>query len=587
MKVSATGTISLEKRNNWRRGLLGGLAMAFGLIAAAPSCSLIIDPSDVQCNSSTPCGAGKKCVDDVCVVDTTPPPPEGCATTTDCDEKGEFQICRKKEGETVGTCVALKSALCDTVIGNYKAPDPFIFGSIHPTKAPVAGDADVGIAMEESIKLALSELQKSAKGLPIPNDTARREVVMIGCSDNAESADSITAAKHLVEDVGVQAIIGGAFSGITIDTTTNVTIPNKALFITASGTSPAITDLSDKPAGSQYGLVWRTVPSDNFQANALAQYMDVVETSVRTELSLQSGDKLKVVVLHTSDAYGTGLRDALQQKLKFNGQDALAQANTNYFAVAYDDLDQDPPVTYYTEAKNKAIMEGAHVIFLFGFSEAVTEVFAKIELEWTIPTHRPRYVLSDAIYGSTLANTINVGEPDPMKRADWRRRTTGVVPGPSDQDILYKGFLVSYASGMRPGDPTIFGAASAYDAAYLLFYSAATITDGPITGVKLAEGMAKMSKADPAVEAVVKVGASELPSVLNKLAAGTYKSIDYNGAFGPLNFDSTTGEPAANVQIFCLANDGTGNAKSQLSGAFYNADTQMLESIDKLETNCK
>lgn len=585
MKVSATGNNGLEKRNNWRRGLLGGLAMALGLIAAAPSCSLIIDPSDVQCSTAIPCGAGKKCVDDVCVVDNSMPT-DSCATTTDCDEKGEFQYCRKKDGQTTGTCVALKSPLCDTVIGNYKAPDPFIFGSIHPTKAPSAGDADVGIAMEESIKLALSELQSSAKGLPIPNDTARREVVMIGCSDNAETADSITAAKHLVENVGVQAIIGGAFSGITLETTTQVTIPGKALFITASGTSPAITDLSDKPAGAQYGLVWRTVPSDNFQANAVAQYMGVVESSVRSELNLQAADKIKVVVLHTSDAYGTGLRDALQQNLKFNNQDALAQANTNYFAVAYDDLAQDPPVTYYAEAKNKAIMEGAHVIILFGFSEAVTEVFAKIELEWNVPTHRPRYVLSDAIYGSTLANTVNVGEPDPAKRADWRRRTTGVVPGPSDQDILYKGYLVSYASGMRPGDPTIFGAASAYDAAYLLFYAAATVADGPLTGIKLAEGMAKMSKADP-VEASVKVGASELPSVLNKISAGTYKSIDYNGAFGPLNFDATTGEPAANVQIFCLANDGTGNAKSQLSGAFYNADTQMLESIDKLETSCK
>ena len=79
---------------------------------------------------------------------------------------------------------------------------------------------------------------------------------------------------------------------------------------------------------------------------------------------------------------------------------------------------------------------------------------------------------------------------------------------------------------------------------------------------------------------------SELPGALNKLSDGTYKSIDYNGAFGPLNFDAATGEPAANVQIFCLANDA-GNAKSQLSGAFYNADTKMLENIGSIDTNCK
>lgn len=585
MNVSTNGGNDFGKRKSWRRGLLGGLVMALGIVAVTPSCSLVVDTNAEQCNASTPCGAGRKCVDSVCIVDTVKPG-DVCATTDECVAAvGEFHFCKKVTGSETGTCVNLKSPLCDTVIGDYKAPEPFIFGSIHPTKAAAAGDADVGIAMEESIKLALSELRSSAKGLPIPNDTARREVVMIGCSDNAESKDSVTAAKHLVDDVGVQAIIGGAFSGIAIETATQVTIPGKALFITASGTNPAITDLSDKPAGAQYGLVWRTVPSDNFQAKAIAQYMSVVETSVRAELGLQQSDPIKVGILHTSDAYGTGLRDALQPDLVFNGKPALDNGS-NYFVMQYDDYAMDPPATFYTEAKDRAIMEGAHVIFLFGFSEVVTEVFAKIEIEWSKPTHRPRYVFSDAVYGATLANTINAGEPDAMKRADWRRRTTGVVPGPSEQDQLYKGFLVSYASGMRPGDPTIFGAASAYDAAYLLFFSAASITDGPITGIKLAEGMAKMSKADPP-EANVKVGASELPATLNKLSSGMFTSIDYNGAFGPLNFDSTTGEPAANVQIFCLANDGTGKAKSQLSGAFYNADTKMLENLEKIEPTCQ
>ncbi|HRI71244.1 MAG TPA: ABC transporter substrate-binding protein [Polyangium sp.] len=580
MNVSTNGSNRVGPRNFWRRGLLGGVLMAVGLVAATPSCSFVVDTSTEQCNASIACPAGKSCVDGVCLAGAA-----GCATTDECvADNGDFSYCRKTAGAEKGVCVALKSPLCDTVIGNYKAPDPFIFGSIHPTKAPAAADADVGIAMEESIKLALSELQKSAKGLPVPNDTARREVVMIGCSDNAESADSVTAAKHLVNDVGVQAVIGGAFSGIAIETTTQVTIPGKALFITASGTSPAITDLSDKPTGAQYGLVWRTVPSDNFQAKAIAQYMSVVEASVRAELNMPT-DPIKVGVLHTSDAYGTGLRDALQPNLVFNGKKALDNGS-NYFVVQYDDYTMDPPATYYAEAKDKAIMEGAHVIFMFGFSEAVNEVFAKIEIGWTATTHRPRYVFSDAVYGEALANAVNVGEADPVKRADWRRRTTGVIPGPSDQDQLFKGFLVSYASGMRPGDPSIFGAASAYDAAYLLFFAAASITDGPITGVKLAEGMAKMSKADP-IEAVVNVGAAELPGALNKISAGTYKSIDYNGAFGPLNFDAATGEPAANVQIYCLANDGTGKAKSQLSGAFYNADTDMLEATEKIDTVCQ
>ncbi|HMY21184.1 MAG TPA: hypothetical protein PKA58_32900, partial [Polyangium sp.] len=133
--------------------------MALGIVAVTPSCSFVVDTSTEQCNASTPCGSGMKCVDSVCIVDTVKPG-DVCATTDECVAAvGEFNYCKKVTGSETGRCVNLKSPLCDTVIGDYKAPDPFIFGSIHPTKAAAAGDADVGIAMEESIKLALSELR--------------------------------------------------------------------------------------------------------------------------------------------------------------------------------------------------------------------------------------------------------------------------------------------------------------------------------------------------------------------------------------------------------------------------------------------
>ncbi|MBK9263539.1 MAG: ABC transporter substrate-binding protein [Polyangiaceae bacterium] len=569
MNVSSS---DLSKRNFWRRGLLGGLAMALGLIATAPSCSFVVDTNEVQCSDTTPCGAGRKCSEGVCIVD--PNAGESCAKTSECvASKGEFHFCRKDNGAATGECVALKSALCDTVEGDYQADDVFFIGSIHP-KTPVDGpDAIIGISMEESIKLALSELKKTANGLPpAAGQTSRRQVVMIGCSDEGYEDKSVEAATHLVDNVGVQAIIGGAFSGIAIQTATEVTIPNQVLFVSASGTSPAITDLADKPSGSTVGLVWRTVPSDNFQAQALVEYVKTLETDVRTELGLMAAEPIKVAILHKGDAYGTGLKNALQKDLVFNNKPALSNG-ANYIVVDYGNPDEGMGGLNYGEAIDKAVMNGAHVVLLFGTGEAITEVYTKIEVGWTAPTHRPRYVFSDANFSGAVADIINV-ETDVMKRADLRRRTTGVVPGPGDTDSLYKAFLLSY--GSRPGDATIFGSASAYDAAYLLFYSAAFIKDGPITGIKLAEGMANMSNAAP-MDAEVDVGTTDLPGALNKIADGTYTSIDYNGAFGPLNFDSATGEPAANVQIFCLADDGTGKATHQLSGSFYNADTGKIE----------
>ncbi len=69
------------------------------------------------------------------------------------------------------------------------------------------------------------------------------------------------AAKHLVDDVQVPAILGPAFSGVAINTAKQITIPSKVLLVSASATSPLITDLDDD------GLVWRTCPSDALQSD--------------------------------------------------------------------------------------------------------------------------------------------------------------------------------------------------------------------------------------------------------------------------------------------------------------------------------
>ncbi len=574
MDLSFGANGDVQKRNSWRRGIFGGLAFALGLAALTPSCSIVVDTSTKQCDEQNACPSGYTCdANNACVITTVDP--NACIKTTEC--AGEFQFCRKDLGKTSGVCKPLKSSLCDVVEGDYRADNVFVIGSIHPTTAP-APDDEIGISMENSIKLAINDLKKTLNGLPpAAGQTGNRQVVMIGCSDEGLEEKSVEAANHLIDNVGVQAIIGGAFSGIAIKTATEVTIPKGVLFISASGTSPSITNLSDKPAGAATGLLWRTVPSDLFQADAIAAYVPQLEAQIRADLAMQPAEKIKVAVLHKGDAYGTGLKDALQKKLVFNGNAAIDNGPANYLVFNYgnpDDTMASP--TKYGEAQDAAIMAGAHIILLFGTGEAITEVFAPIEIKWNIAAYRPRFVFSDSNFSSALADTVNA-EGNASARADWRRRTTGVVPGPQDNDPLYKSFRFSYSSvyGQGQGDPSIFGAASAYDAAYLLFFAAATVKDGVLSGQNLALGMTKMSAAST-MEASVDVGTEELGLTLNKLLDGSFESIDYNGAFGPLNFDATTGEPAANVQIFCLADDGTGKAVQQLSGEYYDADTQGL-----------
>ncbi len=552
-------------RKLWLRGFLGALTMALGIAAAAPSCSLVVDSNAVMCDNSIPCASGSACVDGVCISD--PNAGSSCTKTQECiDAKGEeFQFCRKDGGAATGTCVALKSSLCQVVDGDYKADNVFLIGSIHPTTAPPPDDF-LGTSLEQSISVAIADIKKINGLPPAPGQTGNRQVVMIGCSDQGESGPSVEAANHLVNNLGVQAIIGGAFSSLAIKTATDVTIPKKVLFMTASGTSPLITDLADKPSGSNVGLVWRTVPSDNFQAKALVEYVKTVEADVRASLGLMASEPIKLALVHSGDAYGTGLKDALQPELYFNDKLALANMN-NYIVANYGDPEDVANPPDYQGAISAALAGEPHIVLFFGGPEAVSDVFGPIELNWPMGKPKPRYVFSDYNFTADLASAVG-------SDANWRARTTGVVPGPGDNDPLYKAFQISY--GTRDGDASLFGCASAYDAAYLLFYAAATIQDGIITGEKLALGLTKMSKADPP-EAKINVGTAGLGAGLAKLLSGDYKSIDYNGAFGPLNFDSATGEPAANIQVFCLADDGAGKAANQLSGMFYNADTKAIE----------
>ncbi|MDI1447738.1 ABC transporter substrate-binding protein [Polyangium sp. 6x1] len=560
----------MQKRNLFRRGLSGALALALGVVLTTPSCSVIVDTSTKQCDVNTDCPNGMKCEAGVCVGggDVL------CAKTADCETIGAGQFCRKAPGNASGVCRPLLSPECQVVEGDPTADNVFLIGSIHPTTA-TGFDGEVGISMENSVRVAIREIKQNG-GLPLAGQAGTRPVVMIGCTDAGEGSVSIKAARHLIDDLGVQAIIGGAFSSVAIETATEETIKKDVLFISASATGIALTSLADKPAGATAGLVWRTVPSDIFQANALTQYVSKLEDQVRMDLGL--GDEpTKIALVHKGDAYGTGLRNALQSTLTFNGKPALSNG-ANFLVVDYGDPEG---TTKYPEAIAAVKEHGSHIVLLFGTSEAASSLYGAIEIGWnTALGYKPRYVFSDSNYNTgALASAIDVGA-DAMAKADWRRRTTGVVPGPQDTDMNYQYFVTAYAGnfGSDNGDPSILGAASAYDAAYLLFYSAATISDGILTGRKLAVGMTKMSNADP-VDAVINAGQLQLSDTMNKLVSGTYKTIDYNGAFGPLNFDPETNDPAANVQVFCLSDDGTGKTKEQLSGLYYEAESQTLKGV--------
>jgi branched-chain amino acid transport system substrate-binding protein len=583
-----------------------------GIAATTASCSLIVDTNADACTADTeckvagqicskvtdrpsicapatcsmtaPCKAGSSCVSGACLPATI------CTTTMDCTIAGQVcdagkcvdpsTSCDEAKCVAQGAgftcrgakCVSLLSKECTTVYGDYKNADAVFFGSVLPT---TGGDASTGRPIENSLKLALDEFNITASGLPpIPGSTKHRPMVLVGCSDDSDNTTAVTAAKHLTEDVGVAAIVGGAFSGITIDIANTVTIPDKVLLISPSATSVAITDLDD------HDLVWRTSPPDSFQAQALALYMPEIEAQVRSDLSLMASDKIKVAILNKGDAYGSGLAKALEKKLVINGKPATDQSNNgSYLRVDYGNPD-DPMVnpTKYPQTVAQTLAFKPNVTLVFGANEGVTDIFAKIEEQWNgapMVSYRSQFIFSDA--GEIPELWTYVAKND---AADTLRpRIRGTVPG-TDND-LFKTFHSAYTSKFQDGtSPDVFGAAGGYDIIYLLGYSAAGLGATPVTGASLAQRMKKMSAG-----AKVDVAAETINSTFLKVANDG--AIDYNGASGPLNFDNMTGEAPSDIQIWCIPKDqGTGKAGSALnSGRSYSAADDKL--IGTIGSFCK
>jgi len=560
--------------------LLGGLAS---------SCSLLVDSNSVQCESDAECTdrgasfAGTVCQENACVAAKVVP----CETDEDCtgDMVCREDVCVQEGGQTCTTsqecinlndgvpaacieeaCVVLVTPDCTIVQPENAIGDDntIFFGWM----GPLVGDfQSLGIPMQQSVQLALEEIGQAANGIPGASDGGRRKLAMVACHDldpaNAETPEvpaSVRAATHLVENVKVPLIFGPAFSGITLDTATEITVPAGVMLLSASATSPLITGLDDN------NLVWRTAPSDAIQSIPLALIVAQVEARVRTEQGLSSADDIVLAVATKGDAYGQGLFNALQDTLVFNGMSAADNGN-NFVAVSYDDPADNPNFDF--SAVVQTITDASpHIVLPLGTNEAITGVLLGIEAAWPTtgsPPPRPEYLLPD---GGRLDELLDATKDN----EDLRQRVQGTVPG--RKGTIYNQFALRYKQRFG-ADPGTF-AENAYDSGYLAAYAIlAGGGDGEVSGSLMATGMMNMSDTNASN---IEVGQNELNSAFNALTGGG--SINFTGASGDLDFDNATGEAPSNIDIWCVVLDNTGEPVFVSSGQFFDASTGEVTGTD-------
>jgi len=450
-------------------------------------------------------------------------------------------VCVKPEGR----CVQLLNEDCDAVTGDYLNDRAIILGSLFSTKGTQAA---TNLPRQQAAALAIEQIN-AVGGVPGGESSAEaRPLVLVSCD---ESSNLVRAAEHLVNDLGVPAIIGPNTSQDTLDVSSKVTVPGGTVVITPTAVASSITSLSDKD------LTWLMVPSDVQRAPLMVSQLGALETQVKTE---RSKDSVKLGIVFRNDALGVGTRTSLNDLVinAKNLSDAFNLGNhvqiDGYLAS---DADQQAIVDKY-------VSFAPDIIVLAGTAEAVTQVMKPLEAKWTAP-YRPYYVLIDSTKVPELMTAVT-GNDDLRSRV----RGTGITPGPSGKDTpaeAYNGFKIDYDVRYAGASSTISGMGPSHDAAYAIGLALAATKDMPVSGASIAKGL-RMLASGPAKYTTL---GTNVLAAFQKL--GTGSGITAVGSFGVLDWDTNGAVLGGTLEMWCIG--GTAEKPAyQSSGLFFDIMTQ-------------
>ena len=322
---------------------------------------------------------------------------------------------------------------------------------------------------------------------------------------------------YLAGTLGVPYIVGPLTSGDSITTLQYALSKNyPTVFISPSATSPALTGEPDRlNENDKYGLFWRTAPSDDLQGQVLATEVAGVSPS--------PGTITKVVAAYRDDAYGLGLANAFQvnftgttQLVKFDVDGDLNAAATTAAAAAPD------AVLFVDIGGDRAT----------GFIEAMSGEPALAD--------KPLY-LAD---GSKTDTLLDAGLPTASQTIIFTNSvgTVAAAPAGAALDLFQSRYQSEFGK-----DPANFAfTANGYDAVFVgaagVVYAAQNDNNN-YDGRTVAEGLSHLVSGAEAEASGIGWSA-----IKNGLTSGD-RNIDIVGVSGPLDFDVSTGQAPAAIEI--------------------------------------
>jgi serine/threonine-protein kinase len=460
-----------------------------------------------------------------------------CETSATCAARGD-RVCR------AGACVSLASEDCRPLAepGDAASDDTLWIGVLFP-QAGAPGDA-FGKADTNAADLARRDFAQVAHG--VAARAGSRRLALVACDD---AADPERAARHLVSDLHVPAVVGFYKSQEVIDLARSVFFPNHVLVVAANNRNPLVTTVPAPPGVPR--LVYRVNASaKQLAAPASSLLSDVLTPALRKEHVLKATELPRVAVVRgstpTSLAYGEAIA---VDRLRVGGP-SFEQSFRQF--VVDDDAPNAPKVAADVIAWRPNV-----VVDEFDTLDSAA-IFAELEARWPAGAPRPRYVVSDMM-NESLARAV--GEVP-----ERRLRVLGAdTPSSTPANVRYA-FRYNEFYSPRVTASSSFGAA--YDGLYLVAY-AATAAEGPLDGPSLARAIPLLAGPGPSIE----VGATGIFDATNALHSGQHPAIA--GALGPLAFDES-GDRLLDFAVLCFHVSG-GLAEPVESGMIYRARAQRLE----------
>jgi branched-chain amino acid transport system substrate-binding protein len=335
--------------------------------------------------------------------------------------------------------------------------------------------------------------------------------------DNDDEITVVTdLGTWLAEEVGVPGIVGSSTSPTT-QALYEATRDAEVLLVSPSATSPALTLIDGfEPSDEQPGLMWRTVPSDEGQARAVAY--DMNERRVA-----------RVQVIAVEGAYGEGLANAFIDAFSGEGHEVTLLT-----------FDPNDPLQLGEHISATANGDFEEVLFIGASSTSVADFLNGAATFEAFSRGDVRIFLTDAArYGQLFEETSGA---EALYRF-IRGTSPALASGP-----VYESFRGAYASefGGDSADDAIY-TPYAFDAAWLLIYGTAwsKYQEGSITGIGMAKGLRHVSEGDP-----VQIQSTNWTTVKANFEAG--QGVDLEGASGKMDFDPLTEETKSPVDIWTI-----------------------------------